>query len=459
MLKANNQDNFQELRAGYPFFTYEGFEFTICSSSLHAEYRFNLADKFRFSPTLTIPQKPGVHFHEIPGEILENILFNIGMAELVSYWKCTCSPTIIIRNYILTEAQKSWWKKLYYNGLGEFRYLNEITAELNEFLEIKSEQGKELHPFQIPVREECLIPVGGGKDSVVTLELLRNLKGGRPFILNPRKATLETSHIGGFEKERIIEAHRTIDPVLLDLNKKGFLNGHTPFSALLAFIAVLSAILSGKKYVVLSNESSANEATIPGTNINHQYSKSVEFEKDFREYLTKFITHDIEYFSFLRPVNELQIASLFSGFPAYFPVFRSCNAGSKTDEWCGKCSKCLFTYIILSPFIEQHLLEKIFGSNLFTKSGLLPEFMELIGVSATKPFDCIGTIDEINAALRETLRKYTGTELPVLLDYYKNFQVIHADTNPSFAEHLAGFNNNHFLPASFEKILKSHLYA
>jgi len=459
MLKANNRKKFQELRNLYPFFTYEGFEYIIQPSSLDIVYRFSISGRFRFNPTLSIPLKPGINFHEIPASALENILFNIGMVELVSYWKCTCSPRIIVKNSNLSEEQKNWWKKLFYHGLGEFMYLNSIDVNMNDFVEIESLPGKEFQPFHIPVRDESLIPVGGGKDSVVTLELLKELKGSQPFILNPRKATLETAYTRGFATDQIIEAHRTIDPPLIDLNSKGFLNGHTPFSALLAFIAVLSAILSHKKYVILSNESSANEATIPGTQINHQYSKSVEFESDFRRYIGHYITEDIAYFSFLRPVNELQIASLFSGFPAYFHVFRSCNAGSKKDEWCCECSKCLFTYIILSPFLEESILEKIFGANLFDNAALLPMFKELTGVSETKPFDCIGTIDEVHAALAETLRKFSGSTLPVLLEYYKNTREYKVTRTSSFADHLTVFNKTHFLPEPFEKILKSHLYA
>jgi UDP-N-acetyl-alpha-D-muramoyl-L-alanyl-L-glutamate epimerase len=458
MLKANNRDKFSELRARYPLFIYEGFEFKADTSSINVHYRFNISDHFIFTPALSIPLKKGVDLQRVPAGLIENILFHIGMTELVSYWKCTCSPTIIIRNYRLTEEQKNWWKKLYYNGLGEFMYMNDIRIGEEELVRIESEDGIALLPFHLPVNDECLIPVGGGKDSVVTLELLGNLKGSRPFILNPRGATLETTRAKGFKDDEIIKAHRTLDPLLLELNARGFLNGHTPFSALLAFITVLTAVLSGNKYIALSNESSANEATIPGTRINHQYSKSVEFESDFREYLAKYITPDIDYFSFLRPLNELQIASLFARFPAYLPVFKSCNAGSKTDTWCGKCSKCLFTYIILSPFLNPQNVEKIFGSNLLNDAELLPVFRELIGTSETKPFDCIGTIDDVNSAVAEMIRQLDGKELPLLLQYYRDNPVT-GNTSASFSQHLNGFNGLHFLPTKFKEILKKHLYA
>jgi UDP-N-acetyl-alpha-D-muramoyl-L-alanyl-L-glutamate epimerase len=145
--------------------------------------------------------------------------------------------------------------------------------------------------------------------------------------------------------------------------------------------------------------------------------------------LYKYISDDFNYFSFLRPLNELQIAALFSGFQKYHPVFRSCNAGSKTGVWCGKCPKCLFTFIILSPFLEPAELVEIFGSNLLDDPGLVIYFDQLCGLEEEKPFDCIGTIDEVNAALHAAIKKYDETSLPVLLQRYKHSRNYKADND------------------------------
>lgn len=455
MLKSNLQQKFLELRAEFPYFVFEGYEFQYSSKGLEVQYSFDLSGQFFFKPTLKIPYKPFFIDEHLLGNILDNILFQIGMIELVSYWKCTCSPTIIIKNQSLSEEQIQWWKKLYFNGLGEFFYLNGILIDQNNFVDIISASGKSYDIDFISAREGSVIPVGGGKDSIVTLEFLGDLTGTTPFILNPRGATLETIREKGFSRDQIIEAYRTIDPVLLDLNAKGFLNGHTPFSALLAFVSVLTAILSGKKYVVLSNESSANEPTVKGSTINHQYSKSLDFETDFRTYLNKYITPDIDYFSFLRPLNELEIARLFSGFPRYFKVFKSCNAGSKTDTWCGKCSKCLFTYIILAPFLSQPTLQNIFGKNLLDDLSLSSVFDDLTGSTEAKPFDCIGTTKEINIALCQTIKNLGDDDLPQLLKYYKTSQFYSNYRSFKIDTQLMSFDQHHFLPPLFEQILKS----
>ena len=208
--------------------------------------------------------------------------------------------------------------------------------------------------------------------------------------------------------------------------------------------------MSGSKYIALSNESSANEPTDKETGVNHQYSKSIEFEKDFRVYVDKYICKDIKYFSFLRPLSEYTIAKLFSKYPDHFTSFKSCNVGSKTDTWCGNCPKCLFTYIILSPFIDIETLIDIFGKDLFDDKALLRHFNDLIGQSEVKPFECVGTIDEVNLAVRKVI-EMTEKPLPYLLEYYTTLAFdleLKNDTSINLNK------DSHFLEDQFVKALK-----
>jgi hypothetical protein len=274
----------------------------------------------------------------------------------------------------------------------------------------------------LPLEEKTLVPIGGGKDSVVTLECLRNAMAVTPLIVNPRGATLNCVKTAGYNDDEFIVINRTLDPTMLKLNAEGYLNGHTPFSALLAFISILVAFGSRSKYIALSNENSANESTVPGTNINHQYSKSIEFESDFRNYVAENLNQEVQYFSFLRPLSELQIAKLFSECEAYHPVFRSCNVGSKQDIWCGHCPKCLFAYIILSPFINPSRLNEIFGKSMLDDMTLELEFRQLIGEAETKPFECVGTVSEVRQALAMTIERWYPTDRPTLLKDFKDFK-------------------------------------
>ena len=226
---------------------------------------------------------------------------------------------------------------------------------------------------------------------------------------------------------------------------------------MLGFNTILASVLSGRRNIALSNESSANEATVEGSSINHQYSKSFEFEQDFRAYVHQFISPKPNYFSFLRPLSELQIAAFFSRFEAYHNVFKSCNAGSKTDIWCGNCPKCLFTFIILSPFLGEKRLSEIFGKDLFKDTSLTPYLRQLTGMDNVKPFECVGTIDEVNASLQQTIALNPAETRTGILSYYlesSNYQALHQH---QFAMLLKEFVPEHNLEPQFEQIIKNAL--
>ncbi len=451
----NNTSKFNSLRHEFQKFIYEGFSYTLINNSLSIIFDFYVDNKIEFHPQIEFQIESYYHFEKIEKSNLENLIFNIGMIELISYWKSMAPSKVIIKNYKLTDKQISFWKKIYFHGLGEYFYLNGILPNYDDFLNIYSVGHKNLRSFDVETDDSAIIPVGGGKDSIVTMELLKKFsKNNLALILNPRGASIFTAEVGGFTN-RILKINRTLDPKLLKLNAEGYLNGHTPFSALLAFVAILAAAATGKKYVALSNEGSANEPTIIGTKINHQYSKSIEFEKDFREYIHENITSDIKYFSLLRPLSEFQIASIFAKNPKYFKSFKSCNVGSKTDSWCGKCPKCLFTFIILSPFLKPKVLEDIFGCNMLQDKSLENYFEELTGISEVKPFECIGTVDEVNAAL--CLAKNSYKILPYLLQKHQNYFGNDYCQKINKNSLLAKISNEHFLEEKYLQILKSEL--
>jgi hypothetical protein len=458
--KSSGQLKFDQLREEFSFLEYVGYEVNTDTAVINVTYEFNLAGKYTFHPGFSIPRK---RFYqnfpstvELQSPVFQNLIFHIGLIELISYWKAACPPQVIINGQNLAEEQVSWWKNIYYQGLGEFFYTNDIKTSLKEFMNISS-FGETIPLQKINLDETVIVPIGGGKDSVVTLELLGKREQIRPFIMNPRGATLECVRVAGFGKDGFIEVNRRLDPLLLELNAQGFLNGHTPFSALLAFYSLLVSAVSGHRHIALSNESSANEPTVAGTDVNHQYSKSFAFESEFRSYVKAYISGDFNYFSFLRPLNELRIAQLFAEQVKYYPVFKSCNAGSKTDIWCCNCPKCLFAFTILSPFIPMIELVHIFGKNLFELPQMLRYLKELTGIDEVKPFECVGTIDEVNAALHMFIAKHKHEKLPLLIDYYSNTTYFSADDRGLTKKILSEFNNAHFLEFKFLDIIKQKL--
>ena len=445
----DRNERYRDLRERYPEFVYEAYHHEVTEKGLKVWFDFRMGDVV-FHPEALFEARP---FLNMDAEDIDRMVFDIGMIELISYWKCACPPTVKVLCGSLTDEQKAFWKKLYWHGLGEFFYTNSISTNSEEFVEIRNEElgmrnyaGADNFNFQFSIFNSYLVPIGGGKDSVVTLELLRRAgKQIRPLIMNPRGATIECARVAGFLMDEVLVIRRKIDPTLLDLNAKGYLNGHTPFSAMLAFYTRLASALSGIPNVALSNEKSANESTVLGTDVNHQYSKSLDFEDDFRNYCPGF-----NYFSFLRPLSELQIAMLFSRFMAYHDVFRSCNVGSKQDIWCGHCAKCLFAYIILSPFIEPARLNQIFGKPMLDDLTLRHEFQQLIGEAETKPFECVGTVSEVRQALAMTLdRWYKAGRKPALLENQENLENL---DRPVILENLENIGN---LSSEERKILQA----
>ena len=170
------------------------------------------------------------------------------------------------------------------------------------------------------------------------------------------------------------------------------------------------------------------------------------------------LSEEVQYFSFLRPLSELQIAKLFSQCEAYHPVFRSCNVGSKTDSWCGHCPKCLFTWIILSPFLSREKLVAIFGKDMMADISLRPILEELNGTAAVKPFECVGTVEEVNACLKAAGTSTGSVTARSKVPEPAEIKVPEPVEGPTVDEILSRFNTNHFLPEKFEQILKSRLH-
>ena len=422
----DNSLKFIEYRKKYKEFYFNSYFIKEDNKKIYLEYEFEIPNLTKFNPKLEIMKKQ-LNLKDINSICVKNMVFHIGLIELLSYWKSTCSPKIIIKCGYLNKEQITWWKKLYFNGLGELFYRNNIKTNINDFVSIECENKIEKLEYKKieDTSDGYIVPIGGGKDSVVTLETLKiDRNKDYCLIINPKPVTLKCAEIAGLEDNNIIEIHRTIDTNLIDLNNKGFINGHTPFSAMLAFVSYFVAYLLSKKYIALSNENSANESNIIGEKINHQYSKSFEFECDFEKYADEYLKAPVKYFSFLRPLNELQIAKIFSRKEQYHSTFKSCNVGSKEKDWkwCCNCAKCLFAYTILSPYLYKDKLISIFGTNMFEKEELLETFIELTGNGETKPFDCVGTFEEVNFAISKTIENIESKneKLPFLLQYYKD---------------------------------------
>lgn len=434
--------NHFDFRTTHKRFVYQSFDIEESEHEVVFRYHFLLEPGIAFTPETRIPLvRPADTRALIP------YVFNLGMVEAISYWKAACPTEFVIEAGPLSDTQVRFWHDLMIHGLGEFFYRNDINFTTPNFLTIRSvsttyicSTGRQnntndkiyqhVNTITHPVRD--LVLIGGGKDSAAALGILGAAnKDVQTLVVNPTHAALENIRVAGYTNP--IQVDREIDPTLITLNAKGYFNGHTPFSAYLAFLGTTVAVLNGFENVIVSNERSANEGNVVyrGMEINHQYSKSFRFEQMMREYAAEYFEDNVtNYFSLMRPLNDVQIGSIFATHPEFFDTFRSCNVGSKAGSWCGACAKCAFTYLTLSPFIAHDSMIRIFGREYFNDARILEFIKELVGLTPVKPFECVGTRDESRLAVLLSIESYASAsrEIP------EGLLLIKSDINASAAE-------------------------
>ena len=122
----DNSKKYKELSEKYPNFLYDSYKIEEDNENIYITFKFEIEGLTTFNPTLTIKKKNYIKESIINNNIVKNLVFNIGLVELISYWKSTFSKNIIIKAGHINEDQIKWFKKLYYLGLGELRYTNNI---------------------------------------------------------------------------------------------------------------------------------------------------------------------------------------------------------------------------------------------------------------------------------------------------------------------------------------------
>lgn len=382
----------------YSTFIFESYEFDITSKELRLNYSYD--DKLHFTESYKF-DFPFVN--NIDPLVIDKAVQNIFFMAGVSYYKMYLSPKIQIDSGNMSADDAVFYAETYQKGLGEFFYVNQLDPRYHIDFPITSRPV----PAVRASGNGQLIGLGGGKDSLLSTELLR--KGEQTI------KTWSLGHKSQLEPlvERIGLEHkwvsRHMDPQIIRLNKLDAYNGHVPISAILASVGTLVSILAGTRDLVVSNEQSANEPTLEydGVSINHQYSKSQEFEQNYQIFLERHFGGTQRYYSLLRPFTELFIAELFAGigFDKYHDVFSSCNSAYKGDArqifWDGTCPKCAFVFLILTPYVNREKLELLFnGNNLLLDESLNTIFNSLLGIAGDKPLECVGSIAESRQAMR-----------------------------------------------------------
>ena len=386
-------------------FRYRGYAADADRGVLTCRYELNGRE---FTERVTLP--PSERWHTEQARAAARLVF---LVSGVSYYKTAAPPVIDLGETALTGAEEAFLRDFYLHGLGEFAYRNNLDLGS---LRIEATRAPD-QPSAPPARpgpRRALVPFGGGIDSIVTVEQVRRQADVGLFVVSRPadrfEAIEQPAAVTGLPAVR---AEREIDPQLLRSAELGFLNGHVPVTGILSAIAVLAAVLTGRDAVVMSNEWSASIPTLEadGRAINHQYSKSEEFEAAFHGVLAA--NPDLpEYFSWLRDRTELWVGREFARLRPYHATFRSCNKAFYTERarrfahWCGQCDKCCFIDLILAPFLPATTLREIFAvaGEPLDNPALAAKFRSLLGAGA-KPFECVGEVTECRAAVLLAARR------------------------------------------------------
>jgi len=352
--------------------------------------------------TITVPGAP----FSLEGEraaAVERALRLLHLIAGVSYYKAAVPGRIEIESYAIDAETAALLELIYLNGLGEFAYRNGLDLHGR----VRFPHGDNRRPAApaVGLREHALVAIGGGKDSLVSIEALRALGveqtvswiGGSQLIRACAERTgLPTLNIG-----------RALAPQLFDYNREGAWNGHIPVTVVNSAILVLAALLHGVDQVVFSNERSASYGSlIEGTGeVNHQWSKGWACESAFGEHVGKHVAADLHYYSLLRPMSELAVARQFTRTDRYDAHFSSCNRNfhilgeRPTNRWCGVCPKCHFVFLALAPFMSKPRLVGILGRNLLDDPEQAAGYDALLEYQDHKPFECVGEGRESRAAM------------------------------------------------------------
>ena len=320
----------------------------------------------------------------------------------VSYYKAGIPPKIEVATGPLDDATAELLDQLYLHGLAEFAYRNGLDLRGR----IAFPRGGTTHPVgALNLPKRTLVPIGGGKDSLVAVEAIKSIGGEATAVWVGNSALIAACA----ERTGLptLNIQRELAPRLFELNRLGAWNGHIPVTAVNSAILAVAAILYGYDSIAFANERSASAATLEyeGQQVNHQWSKGYAFEQLLGDWLHTHVASDLDYCSLLRPYSELAITRAFAKLTPYFDVFSSCNRNFRilgpkpADRWCGQCPKCHFVFLALAPFLPKPRLLSIFGRNLLDDEAQAGGFDALLEYQDHKPFECVGEGAEARAAM------------------------------------------------------------
>ncbi|AOX03358.1 hypothetical protein BJP34_31460 [Moorena producens PAL-8-15-08-1] len=378
------------------------------------------ADNFNFSTK--------VFYHDVSFSLLASKYSQAVINQIAAYIAlfegmklCSLFPKYYDINLVaenLSQPVLELFTKIYQGAFGQHWYENNITDYPGPELIYSQGSLSNSKPTSIfGDNSTVLAGCGGGKDSIVALKMLQ--EADVPFASMQYshsvygKADIQHNLISGvleyvtpIKKHKISIYDDFIDYPFLQLyfpDNSGIIVPETPVSIFESLPLMLN---EGYKYLALAHEKSANTGNLfwekLGKEVNHQWGKGYEAEKELNEFIQENILSNLSYFSILQPIYDFRIFKNLAKYPEVLPKIHSCNI---QKPWCKKCPKCAYVWLGLMAVFEPASVDAVFGSNLFDDDDLLPIFREMIGLAEHTPFECIGEIDESRLAMKQCLEK------------------------------------------------------
>jgi UDP-N-acetyl-alpha-D-muramoyl-L-alanyl-L-glutamate epimerase len=429
---------------------YHGFEIAFPEVT----YRYSTGGR-EFVNRVTLSCCSKEQLERVAPEVVARILDGVGLIFTIYCFSLADFAAVHVESRSFPASSRPFWEDFAYGALGEFRFVNGLDPRRRVKF-VGGSADEMLPPPRIDTPPRLLLLNGGGKDSVVSLELLKAMRVPFDvFSVDPNPTRDGIIALSGDRESLHVEVK--IDPSIQSHSRYPW--WPEAAGALVCFLAQIPAVVHGYRYVALGNEHSADFGNVRyrGIEINHQYDKSSEFEKNFDEYIQSFVVQGIHTFSLLRPLYDLRIAEIFTRFERYFPVFVSCNNGIKDGVWCKRCPKCAFVYVALRSFLDEEPLRRIFGEDLLQHARIRRHILDMVA-GRVRPWECIGTKDECRLALRLTLDRMPGRDF---LDWprrkHLEAPLRSFDVEAHRRRYLEGFHEPHRIPEELAGRLKGAL--
>ena len=379
-------------------FTYP--QFTISDDRQTVAFAYELrhdGENFTFTETFTFP----VPLRDTPEQ--QRSLRALHLALGVSYYK-TFLPSLIAHPYAMDETEAIFWNNAWRNGLGEFLYVNKLPAD--RITKFTPQDGRQFVSKTPAAVKGAILGIGGGKDSIVAGELLKNMHVPvTGFVMATGEQLGQAGDVARAMEVPLHAVKRQLDLQVSELGKRpGAYRGHVPISLIFALVGTALALATDTEYVVVANEASAS---IPHTTwndeaVNHQWSKSFEAEESIQQFIHKYVADHVTYFSAIRQLTSIAVAKLFAQLPQYFEVFTSDNSVFRVDpsrrpsgRWNLESPKSLSSYVLLSPWMSDEDVRRTFTIDFLNEPSLEALFLEMTGAEGHPPLDCVGTPEEL----------------------------------------------------------------